>query len=127
MDVIASAVHLQTEDAVTGQVVNRKFMNDLPLVDRDFTNLAFLAPGVTESNLITRKIRTAASISFQWRPNSTGRFDRWRKRDELRNKTAEFRMCLIRLRVDSVEEFKVQQSNFTAEFGFAGGNSSSMS
>src|SRR5262249_25851501 len=46
VEVKASSVHLQTEDAVTGQVVNRKFVNDLPLVDRDFTNLAFLAPGV---------------------------------------------------------------------------------
>src|SRR4030095_239411 len=51
VEVTASSVHLQTEDAVTGQVVNRKFVNDLPLVDRDFTNLAFLAPGITESNL----------------------------------------------------------------------------
>src|SRR5713101_2027180 len=40
VEVKGGAVQLQTEDAVTGQVVNRKFVNDLPLVDRNFTNLA---------------------------------------------------------------------------------------
>jgi hypothetical protein len=50
VEVQARGVELQTQDATTGQVVNRTFMNDLPLVDRDFTNLAFLAPGVVETN-----------------------------------------------------------------------------
>ena len=38
---------LSTEDAVTGQVVNRKFINDLPLVDRYVLDFVSLAPGVT--------------------------------------------------------------------------------
>jgi hypothetical protein len=50
VEVRANAVQLQTEDAVTGQVVNRRFINDLPLVDRNFTNLTYLAPGVSETN-----------------------------------------------------------------------------
>jgi len=33
VDVRAGAVELQTEDAETGQVVNRRFINDLPLID----------------------------------------------------------------------------------------------
>ena len=39
---------LDTEDAVTGQVVNRRFINDLPLIDRNVIALTNLAPGVTE-------------------------------------------------------------------------------
>lgn len=50
VEVQANTVQLQTEDAVTGQVVNRKFVNDLPLIDRNFTNLAFLAPGISETS-----------------------------------------------------------------------------
>jgi Carboxypeptidase regulatory-like domain len=50
VEVEASGVQLQTEDAVTGQVVNRKFVNDLPLVDRQFVDLTYLAPGVTETD-----------------------------------------------------------------------------
>jgi hypothetical protein len=41
---------LQTQDSTTGQVVNRTFVNNLPLIDRQFTDLAFLAPGIVETN-----------------------------------------------------------------------------
>jgi len=122
VDVVANAVHLQTEDAVTGQVVNRKFVNDLPLVDRNFTNLAYLAPGINETNVSDAK-NANGGINF----NSNGS----------RNSTADvlidgasatnfeqnsgIQNVPYTPSVDSVEEFKVQQSNFTAEFGFAGG------
>ena len=39
---------IQTEDAETGQVVNRRFINNLPLIDRNVIALTSLAPGVTE-------------------------------------------------------------------------------
>jgi hypothetical protein len=38
---------LQTEDATTGQVVNRTFIENLPLTDRYVLDLVSLAPGVT--------------------------------------------------------------------------------
>ncbi len=119
VDVTASAVQLQTEDAVTGQVVNRRFVNDLPLLDRDFFNLTRLAPGVVETNVPG----TTSAVNF----NSNGS----------RNSTADVLLDGASATnfeqnsgqtfepytpsVDSVEEFKVQQANFTAEFGFAGG------
>ncbi len=118
VEVKARSVQLQTEDAVTGQVVDRKFINDLPLVDRDFFNLAFLAPGVVPTN-----IPGGPPTNF----NSNGS----------RNSTADvlidgatatnfeqnsgLQVPVYTPSVDSVEEFKVQQSNFTAEYGFAGG------
>lgn len=48
VDVRASGVELQTQDAVTGQVVDRRFVNDLPLVGRSVLDLAYLTPGITE-------------------------------------------------------------------------------
>ena len=69
VEVKASTVQLQTEDAVTGQVVNRKFVNDLPLVDRNFTNLAYLAPGVTETNAPgTKNCSGRHQLQLQWKP-----------------------------------------------------------
>jgi hypothetical protein len=44
MNVSTAAPLLGTEDAVSGQVVDRKFINDLPLNGRGVFNLAFLAP-----------------------------------------------------------------------------------
>jgi hypothetical protein len=122
VEVKSSSVQLQTEDAVTGQVVNRKFVNDLPLVDRNFTNLAHLAPGVTKTNAPGTK-NAQGGINF----NSNGS----------RNATADVLIdgasasnfdqnsglnnVLYTPSVDSVEEFNVQQANFTAEYGFSAG------
>src|SRR5438309_9739845 len=50
VEITGEAPVLNTEDAVSGQVVNRKFINDLPLVSRSVTDLAFLAPGITEAD-----------------------------------------------------------------------------
>jgi hypothetical protein len=119
IDVTTSAVQLQTEDAVTGQVVNRRFVNDLPLLDRHFFDLVKLAPGVVETNAPG----TSGPVNF----NSNGS----------RNATADVLLdgasatnfeqnsgqtsAPFEPSVDSVEEFKVEQTNFTAEYGFAGG------
>jgi hypothetical protein len=122
VEVHADSVHLQTEDAVTGQLVNRRFVNDLPLVDRNFTNLAYLAPGVTETNVPGTK-NSQGGINF----NSNG--SRNATADVLIDGTTASNFdqnsglnnVLYTPSVDSVEEFKVQQANFTAEYGFAGG------
>lgn len=119
VEVNANALQLQTEDAVTGQVVNRKFVNDLPLNGRNFIDLTYLAPGVTETNVPG----SSGGVNF----NSNGG----------RNSTADvlidgatatnfeqnsgLQTVPYEPSVDSVEEFKVQQSNFTAEYGFSGG------
>jgi hypothetical protein len=99
--------------------VNRKFVNDLPLNNRNFMDLTFLAPGVVETNV--------PGNSFGVNFNSNGG----------RNSTADvlidgatvtnfeqnsgLQTVPYEPSVDSVEEFKVQQNNFTAEYGFAGG------
>ena len=124
VDVQARGVELQTQDATTGQVVNRRFVNDLPLNGREFTDLAFLAPGVVETNAPGASgPGSGAPINF----NSNGS----------RNSTADvlidgasatnfeqnsgLNSVPYTPSVDSVEEFKVEQANFTAEMGFAGG------
>jgi hypothetical protein len=112
VEVRGSGVQLQTEDATTGQVVNRKFVNDLPLNGRNFVDLTFLAPGVVETNVPG----SAGGVNF----NSNGG----------RNSTADvlidgatvtnfeqnsgLQTVPYEPSVDSVEEFKVQQNNFTS-------------
>jgi carboxypeptidase family protein/TonB-dependent receptor-like protein len=118
VEVKADSVHLQTEDAVTGQVVNRKFLNDLPSIGRDPLGFAFLAPGVTDADT-----QAPGGINFI----SNGG----------RNSTADILLDGVSATnfeqnsgintpayvpsIDAVEEFKVEQSNFNAEYGFTGG------
>src|SRR5438874_2976100 len=50
VEISESAPLLSTQDAVTGQTVDRKFINDLPLISRSVTDLAYLTPGITEAD-----------------------------------------------------------------------------
>src|SRR5438093_6317718 len=47
VEVTSESTLLQTEDAVTGQTLNRTFVNDLPLIGRYVLDLVYLTPGIT--------------------------------------------------------------------------------
>jgi len=119
VSVVANAVRLETEDAVTGQTVDRKFINDLPLVGRGVLDLAYLTPGITEvdtdcqgcmaNNFISNGSRNATADILLDGVSSTN-FEQ----------NSGILAPTYVPSVDAVEEFKVQQSNFSAEFGFTG-------
>jgi hypothetical protein len=119
VDVTTSAVELQTQDASTGQLVDRKFINDLPLVGRGVLDLAYLAPGITEvdtdcqgcmaNNFISNGSRNATADILLDGVSSTN----------FEQNSGILAPTYIPS-VDAVQEFKVQQSNFSAEFGFTG-------
>ena len=48
VEVKAQTQTIATEDAVTGTVIDRRAINDLPLVDRYVLDLVYLTPGVTD-------------------------------------------------------------------------------
>jgi len=50
VEVNAQNQGLDAQDATTGLVIDRKFINDLPLVDRYVMDLVSLTPGVTEAD-----------------------------------------------------------------------------
>jgi len=123
VEVQGTGVQLQTEDAVTGQVIDRRAINNLPLVGRDVLQLTYLAPGIVPVAGAAHNDEGGTGLNF----NANGG----------RNSTADLLMdgtsitnieqnggtnnVLRNPPVDSIEEFKVQQTNFSAEFGFAGG------
>ncbi len=119
VEITGSAPVLSTQDAVTGQVVDRKFINDLPLVSRSITDLVVLTPGVTEVDN-TCGLCTANNFISNGSRNATA--------DVLMDgvTTTNFEQNsgilypLYTPSVDAVEEFVVQESNFSAEYGFTG-------
>jgi hypothetical protein len=120
VEVNAQSQTLDTEDAVTGQVVNRKFINDLPLVDRYVLDFISLAPGVgnmsdqnsvgdTGTNFVSNGSRGASADILMdgatitnFEPNGGITYVTYTPSAE------------------AVEEMKVQQTNFSAEYGFSG-------
>lgn len=119
VEVQAQGVELQTEDATTGQVVDRRFINDLPLVGRGVLDLAYLTPGITEVDN-TCKGCMANNFTSNGSRNATADV----LLDGVSSTNFEQNSGILAPTytpsVDAVEEFKVQQSNFSAEYGFTG-------
>ena len=122
VQVSGAAPLLATQDATTGQEVNRTYINDLPLVGRGVFDLAFLAPGVNPAagrafgdsggvanNFVSNGGRNATSDILLDGVSTT---------DYEQN--GGIIVPLYTPSVDAVQEFKVQQNNFSAEIGFSG-------
>ena len=119
VNVSTAAPVLGTQDAVTGQVVDRKLINDLPLEGRDVWHLVFLTPGVTEvdggcmgctaNNFISNGTRNATADILMDGVTTTN----YEQNSGIREDT-------YTPSVDAVEEFKVQETNFSSEYGFSG-------
>lgn len=117
---------IQPENATLGLVLDRKSIDDLPLVDRNPFDLAFLAPGVSQApgttygngvgtpgfvtNFVSDGSRNAQGdllldgVSVMNSDNNPG-----------------VQKALYVPPVDAIQEFKIQQTNFSAEFGNSGG------
>src|SRR5207302_1312645 len=119
-EVVAQAQTIQTEDAQTGQVVNRRFINDLPLIDRNIEALTSLAPGVTEmddqcqepclgTNFVSNGSRGATADILADGASVTNS-----------EPNGGITSATYVPSPEAVEEFKVQQTNFSAEYGFSG-------
>jgi hypothetical protein len=121
VDVKAETKTLDTEDAVTGEVIDRRAINDLPLVARNVQDLIYLTPGVTDmsdansvmdtngTNFVSNGSRGASadilidgSTVTNFEPNGGITYATYVPSPE------------------AIDEFKVQQSNFSAEYGFSG-------
>ncbi len=120
VDVQADTVQLSTEDATTGQTIDRKFIDQLPLVSRNVLDLVSLAPGVTPVNNSTSSPNSDNFISNGGRNNTADILI-----DGVSVTNFEPNSGILQVlytpSVDAVQEFKVQQSNFSSEFGFSGG------
>ncbi|MGB8733039.1 MAG: TonB-dependent receptor [Candidatus Sulfotelmatobacter sp.] len=124
VEVTTTAPLLDTGNATLGTDVTNEYVKELPLINRDFFGLTFLSGGVTE---------VAGSGTQDNYPSGTNFVSNGQ-----RNATAEVRIdgSLISAPeqgeggnsnvyyeplVEGVQEFKVQNNSFSAEFGNNGG------
>jgi hypothetical protein len=111
---------IQTEDAETGQVINRKFINDLPLIDRNVIALTSLAPGVTAMDDQCDATCTGTNFVSNGSRGSTS--DILTDGASVTNSEPNggVTQATYLPSPEAIEEFKVQQTNFSAEYGFSG-------
>jgi hypothetical protein len=120
IEVTSGAPLLSTQDAATGQEIQRSFINELPLLGRGVYDLTSLAPGVTQvqggyigggvaNNFISNGSRNVQADIIADGATTTN-FEQ----------NTGIQTSMYAPSVDMVQEFKLQQANFSAETGFSG-------
>lgn len=105
---------INTETSDKGEVIVQRQVQDLPLNGRDFQDLALLVPGVYP--------RPADDDQGQGVAASGSRTDATNFiLDGVTNRSDRNGSVGVNTSVDSIQEFKVTTSNYSAEFGRVGG------
>jgi Carboxypeptidase regulatory-like domain/TonB dependent receptor len=121
VEVTAAQPVLETQSGAVGQVVDSKSVNDLPLNGRNFTFLAQLGAGVNTPQADTRGNAASGAFSANGQRPSLNNY----LLDGIDNNsdTVDFlngTNFVVLPPVDAIQEFKVQTTNFSAEFGRSG-------
>ncbi len=112
VSVNAAALALDTDSATVGQVITERQVLDLPLNNRDFTNLLLLSPGAITTG-INNVGPTGSTLSVSGaRTTSNGYLI-----DGLTNTDAIWDLRAVFLSLDAVQEFKQQATTYSAEYG----------
>ncbi len=122
IQVTSAPPELQTSDASTGQVINQRNVNNLPLNGRNFTFLAQLSAGVNTPQADTRGNAASGAFSANGlRPAQNNYLldgiDNNSNAVDFLNGTN----FVILPPVDAIQEFKVQTGDFSAELGRSAG------
>ncbi len=126
VQVHTTAPTVQTENATMGLVLDAREIEELPLVTRNPFDLAFLAPGVSQA-IGTTYGNGASTPGFITNFVSDG--SRSAQADVLldgvsvtnRDNNPGVQKALYVPSVEAIEEYKIQQTNFSAEFGNSSG------
>ena len=118
VEVASVAPLLSTENSSVGQVVDNRDVVDLPLNGRQFMELAFLTPATHASapGHYNEILQGFAVTSVGGRPTNNNF-----TLDGVDNVSPNCGYFSVSPSLDAVQEFKIQTSNYSAEFGRTGG------
>lgn len=117
VEVSAPASILQSETASVGAVIDQDFVATLPLNQRNFLQLAFLAPGVfpgVEGSQLSSNGGTAMEVNGGREESNNFLLD------GVDNNDPYISGYVVEPPVDSVQEFKMVTSSYDAEYGRSG-------
>jgi hypothetical protein len=118
VEVSSAAPLIKAETAEVGGVVSRDLLHDAPIFDRNFMTLAGLIPGTTEGPSSTRQRDFSGSaVTVGGSPAEANNFIV----DGVSN-NMEFSGAMgVTPAIDAIQEFAIQTSQYSAEFGRSGG------
>lgn len=114
VEVVGEARVIATENTV-GTVIDQKMIDDLPIISRDFAELAKLAPGTTQSGTTGTGAGSGVSVGGA-RPTSNGIVV-----DGASNAMQFYGRQANEFPQDWIQEFQVHTNAFGAEYGQASG------
>ena len=121
VEVTGATPVLETQEASVGQVINSRNVNNLPLNGRNFTFLAQLSAGVNSPQADTRG--NAASGAFAANGSRPAQNNYLLDGIDNNSDTVDFlngTNFVVLPPVDAIQEFKVQTTDFSAEYGRSG-------
>ncbi len=119
--VTGTAPLLQAQNATTGQTVDRNLINNLPLVGRSVFDLSMLTPGVSQPPVDAFAPNTTANnfVSNGGR-NMTADIKIDGTSTTAPEQNTQIQNPLYVPSVDAVQEFSVEQNQFSADMGMSG-------
>jgi len=108
---------IQTDTSTLGQVVNNRLVQELPLNDRNFLSFALLVPGSQLPAEGSQNSTQGGALSVNGAREQSNNF----LLDGVDNNDPYINQYVALPSVDAIQEFKVQSSDYSAEFGRSGG------
>ena len=108
---------VQTDTSTLGQVMNEHLVQDLPLNERNFLSFALLVPGSHLPAEGSQNSTQGGAISVNGAREQSNNF----LLDGVDNNDPYINQYVALPSIDAIQEFKVQSSDYSAEFGRAGG------
>jgi hypothetical protein len=108
---------VQTDTSTLGQVVNNRLVQELPLNERNFLSFALLVPGSQLPAEGSENSTQGGALSVNGAREQSNNF----LLDGVDNNDPYINQYVALPSIDAIQEFKVQSSNYSAEFGHAGG------
>jgi len=125
VEVNASAVSLQTENAVVGSVIENKRIIELPLNGRNVAQLAVLVPGVQFGERTGRGDGLGGfpitGQSFSVSANGQREIHQVVSLDGVDAKDPRIHITNFVPSIEAIEEFKIETNAYSASVGFGGG------
>ena len=115
--VTATPPIVQTDTSTLGQVVNNRLVQELPLNERNFLSFALLVPGSQLPAEGSQNSTQGGALSVNGAREQSNNF----LLDGVDNNDPYINQYVALPSIDAIQEFKVQSSSYSAEFGRGGG------
>jgi hypothetical protein len=122
VEVVAHGVDLKTDDAAVSTTIERRRVQELPLLGRNFASLAILTPGVQYGTRMGQNVQSTGAFPF---PGAATTLSANGQRDANQNITMDgvvvtenlVNQVMFNPSIDAIEEVKIQTGSVSAEYG----------